>query len=123
MKVELQTVNSVDSDAMRERRACVAREESRDTLYSATNNVRPVNLYCGTPSARSVHLIGDFNGGDPSAHPMHRRVDGGWFLQVSLTHGDHRYLFIVDGEPMLDPRATGVGRNERDEQVSVIAVS
>ena len=28
-----------------------------------------------------------------------------------------------DGKPMLDPQATGVGYNERNEEVSLIAVS
>jgi hypothetical protein len=29
----------------------------------------------------------------------------------------------VDGKPVLDPRAQGIGRNELNEKVSLIAVS
>ncbi len=54
---------------------------------------------------------------------MERRVDGWWFLQVPLPHGHHRYRFVVDGKPMLDPQATGIARNEQNEQVSLVAVS
>jgi hypothetical protein len=54
---------------------------------------------------------------------MQRQVDGGWFLQVHLTHGHHLYRFLVDGKPVLDPRGTGIARNERNEQFSLIAIS
>ena len=64
---------------------------------------------------------GDFSDWTPLA--MQRRVDGWWFLQVSLTHGHHQYRFLIDGRPQLDPRAAGVTRNAVNEEVSVIAVS
>ncbi len=55
--------------------------------------------------------------------PQRRRVDGGWFIEVQLTHGHHRYRFLVDDQPVLDPRGTGIVRNERNERVSLLAVS
>ena len=54
---------------------------------------------------------------------MQRQVDGSWFLEVPLTHGHHQYLFVVDGTPKLDPKASGIARNDRNEPVSLIAVS
>ena len=42
---------------------------------------------------------------------------------LELHHGHHQYLFVVDGEPMLDPSADGIARNDRNEPVSLIAVS
>jgi 1,4-alpha-glucan branching enzyme len=91
--------------------------------YGASKITKPVNFYCSAPAAQAVHLVGDFNGWNPLAHPMRRQVDGCWFLQVRLTHGHHRYRFCVDGELILDPRATGIARNEQNEPVSLIAVS
>ena len=44
-------------------------------------------------------------------------------LQMRITHGYHLYRFLVEGKPFFDPRAKGIARNERDEQVSLIAVS
>ena len=93
------------------------------TTYSTREMTKPVNFYCAAPGAKSVTLAGDFNDWDPASLPMERRVDRWWFLQVPLTHGHHQYRFLVDGRPMLDPGATGVARNERDEEVSLIAVS
>jgi 1,4-alpha-glucan branching enzyme len=91
--------------------------------YSARNTTKPVNFYYASPSARSVYLVGDFNGWDPTSHPLRRRADGGWFIEVQLTHGHHQYQFLVDDELVLDPRGTGIARNERNERVSLLAVS
>jgi 1,4-alpha-glucan branching enzyme len=91
--------------------------------YGGMITTKSVNFYCAASTAQSVYLVGDFNDWDDASHPMKRQVDGFWFLQLQLTHGHHSYRFLVDGKPMLDPRATGIGRDERNEQVSVIAVS
>jgi len=54
---------------------------------------------------------------------MTRMPDGGWTIRVELPHGHHQYLFLVDGKPTLDPNAMGKVHNERDETVSLIAIS
>ncbi|ODU23939.1 MAG: glycoside hydrolase family 13 [Verrucomicrobia bacterium SCN 57-15] len=91
--------------------------------YSAKNNVKPVHFYCTAPNAKAVCLVGDFNGWNPLANPMHRDASGSWTAQIELHHGHHHYVFLVDGEPMLDPNAYGIARNEKNERVSLIAVS
>ena len=91
--------------------------------YSAKNFAIRVNFTCFAPEAKHVSVIGDFNDWQPSEHRMKRQPDGAWMIQVVLSHGHHRYLFHVDGKTRLDPRAQGVGRNEKNEKVSLIAVS
>ena len=91
--------------------------------YSAKNHVKPVNFYCEAPAAAEVFLTGDFNDWSSKSHPMEKRNDGTWFAQVQMSHGHHHYLFIIDGKPTLDSRAQGIGRNEMNEKVSLIAVS
>ena len=54
---------------------------------------------------------------------MQRTPDGRWMASLELNHGHHRYLFLVDGEPMLDPNATGIARDDQNNRVSLIAVS
>ena len=61
--------------------------------------------------------MGDFSGWNPASHPMRRRADGCWFIEVQLPHGHNRYQFLVDGKPVLDPRGTGMARDERYERV------
>ncbi len=96
-------------------------EEQGSSRYSARNMAKPINLYCNAPQAQSVQVQGDFSHWIPLA--MQRRVDGWWFLQVPVTHGHHRYRFLVDGRPQLDPQATGMTRNDANEVVSIVAVS
>lgn len=93
------------------------------TRYSAKNMAKPVNFILLAPEAKHVALAGDFNGWDPNAHPMSRRPDGAWFIQMALSHGHHHYHFIVDGKPRLDPRAHGVARDHNGQRVSLVAVS
>jgi 1,4-alpha-glucan branching enzyme len=82
-----------------------------------------VDFFCRAPRAKSVSLIGDFNGWQPTAHPMKRMPDGGWVIRMELPHGHHQYQFLVDGVPTLDPNAMGKVHNERNETVSLIAIS
>jgi 1,4-alpha-glucan branching enzyme len=98
-------------------------EQSTTSPYSARNMAKPVSFYYAKSDATSVHLMGDFNDWNPTSLPMERRVDGWWFIQVPLTHGHHRYLFLVDGTPTLDPQASGAVKGDRYAKASVIAVS
>lgn len=88
---------------------------------SARNSLRPANFFFNAPDAHLVQIAGDFN--HWSAVPMQRRMDGWWHIQLLLCHGHHRYRFLVDGKPALDPSATGIERDESGQQFSLIAVS
>ena len=91
--------------------------------YSAKRNLHNANFYCHAPHARQVSLVGDFNDWDSKATPMIRQKDGHWMAGLKLGHGYHQYLFLVDGNPVVDPNAVGKVRNERNEEVSLRAVS
>lgn len=91
--------------------------------YSAKNILKPVVFICHAPGAAEVFITGDFNDWDLASHPLKQMPDGAWRTEIQLNHGHHHYLFVVDGRPMLDPRAQGIARNEKDEKVSLVAVS
>jgi len=91
--------------------------------YSARRQKHCVTFFCDAPGVEKVTLVGDFNGWDPAATPMRQSPDGRWMASLELPHGHHRYLFLVDGTPTLDPNGSGVTRDERNEQVSLISVS
>ena len=93
------------------------------SAYSAHRNQRAVNFICNAPQAKAVTLVGDFNNWEPQATPMTRSPDGAWALRIDLRHGHHRYAFLVDGVPTLDPRAQGITRNDQNQRVSLIPVS
>ena len=84
-----------------------------------------VFFFCAAPQAKSVSVVGDFNGWQAAAHPMQRMPDGCWTARLELRHGSYRYLFLVDGQPRLDPHARGLVRepNEWHEAASLITVS
>lgn len=111
------------SPAITERKGLMKSIESEAISpgYSGWNSFKPINFYCCAPDAKLVHFAGDFNQWKPLE--MLRRPDGWWCLQVELPHGHHQYRFLVDGRPTLDPHAMGVGRDEANEDVSIIAVS
>lgn len=91
--------------------------------YSAKNNIRTISFMHVAPQAQEVCLMGEFNQWDPKSHPMRKYPDGAWRLDLDFTHGHHQYLLMVDGQPVLDPRAHGITRNKNNERVSMIAVS
>lgn len=101
----------------------INRSTPTSDAYSAKNMAKPIHFFCNAPRASSVSVVGDFNDWDPAAHPMRRRLDGFWSVEVPLTHGHHEYLFVVDGKARPDDMAIGSIRNERNELVSLIAVS
>jgi 1,4-alpha-glucan branching enzyme len=91
--------------------------------YPAQRPMHLVNFFCQAPDAKRVCVIGDFNDWDLTATPMRRAPDGCWLASLELPHGHHRYLFLVDGHPALDPNSTGTVRNEKNEIFSLLAVS
>ena len=91
--------------------------------YSAKRNMHYVTVFCEAPQAQRVSLIGSFNNWNPRAAPMTRQPDGRWRVSLELSHGYHEYLLLVDGERVLDPNAYGKTRNDRNELVSLMAVS
>jgi 1,4-alpha-glucan branching enzyme len=94
--------------------------------YSARRSNHSVAFFlCSAPQAKNVSLIGDFNDWRPAAHPMQRMPDGCWATRLELRHGSHRYLFLVDGKPALDPHAQGIARhpNAEYEAASLMIVS
>jgi 1,4-alpha-glucan branching enzyme len=91
--------------------------------YSARRTLHHVDFFCDAPKAAHVCLVGDFNDWKPTATPMLRMPDGRLMASLELHHGHHQYVSVVDGTPRLDPKASGVARNDRNEPVSLIAVS
>lgn len=62
----------------------------RDTL-------RLVRLMFDEPAARRVAVMGDFNGWQRDATPMHRdAVTGQWAVTLAFHDGAHRYAIVVD---------------------------
>ena len=101
---------------------------SRGSLFNhsrleSRKTTRPVRFLCSEKNAQRVTLMGDFNQWNAESHPMERQFDGVWRLELELDHGHHRYLFNVDGNLALDPKAQGTEEVDGGGHVSVVAVS
>jgi hypothetical protein len=54
--------------------------------------------------ARTVSVVGSFNGWDPAGYELHKS-NGNWILETALPKGRHEYSFLIDGQKiMTDPR-------------------
>lgn len=97
---------------------------------SASNNadaasaLRPVQFVFSAPQARSVRVVGDFNGWDDQRSPMGRdEVSGLWSVSVQLRPGRHVYAFVVnDTQWVRDPRATAAPDADFGRPGSVLLV-
>lgn len=72
-----------------------------------------------TPTARSVSVIGSFNGWNSAVHRLRRTVDNEWSVTVYLTPGRAVYCFSVDGVMWLDPADEGRVPNGWGSEYSV----
>ena len=75
------------------------------------------------PQARSVALAGDFNDWDASRVLMRREASGLWTVDVPLTPGRYRYVFVVDGRRFVaDPAAPRAVGDDFGTPTSVVTV-
>ena len=62
------------------------------------------------PTARTVALVGDFNGWDANATPL-RAVSAGpglWTVTVPLASGTYQYAFVIDGTAWVADPTSGI---------------
>lgn len=64
-----------------------------------------VELWYVDDAARSVAIVGDFNGWNAGTDPMVEVGDGVWRLELDLSAGDYEYMVAVDGVWVRDPFA------------------
>jgi hypothetical protein len=74
------------------------------------------------PGAKSVALVGDFNGWDTTATPMKQVSNDTWTVTLPLKRGRHEYQVVVDGLWMYDPSAAQVVQSEFGGNNSVVVV-
>ena len=84
----------------------------------------PVALALELANARTVSVVGDFNGWDPAATPMERVGPGGpWSATFLAKPGRHTYAYLVDGTTLvIDPRAPRARSTDFGGDASVLMV-
>lgn len=74
-------------------------------------------------TARTVAVVGEFNGWDATALPMTEVTPGVWEATQPLPPGRHVYAYLVDGTLLVaDPRAPKSGDADYGREGSVVMV-
>jgi hypothetical protein len=91
---------------------------------SAESRGVPVAFGLQLANAKSVSVVGDFNGWDPTATPMERvGGTGAWSATLLAKPGRHLYAFMVDGTTLMaDPRAARAKSTDFGGDASVLMV-
>lgn len=84
-------------------RATVTRYTPRDGHADAPE-LEPVEFRLKAPKAKRVELVGDFNAWAPGLLKLSRSGDA-WSIVVPVPPGRRKYLFLVDGQPQVDPKS------------------
>jgi 1,4-alpha-glucan branching enzyme len=68
-------------------------------LYDPSGTTALVNFTLPAEvGAETAVLCGDFNGWDPSLHPLSRETDGSFTIDIELEAGQsYAYRFLLDG--------------------------
>jgi len=85
-----------------------SKQEGRNRVSLFQPSASVVFRYRPEPGTgvHSCSVVGNFNGWDPLADPMHAQEDGGFWLKVGLIPGTYEYKFVVNqGQWIPDPLA------------------
>jgi hypothetical protein len=72
--------------------------------------------------AKSVLLVGDFNGWSGKATAMTQASNGTWTVSVPMTNGRHEYAFVVDGTQWVPDPLAPANSDDFDTKSSIISV-
>ena len=70
---------------------------------SNASNLLPVTFTYHSRTARTVSVVGEFNGWNTETMPMRLGKVGVWSLSTRLAAGNYGYKFFVDGNWIMDP--------------------
>jgi hypothetical protein len=120
-------VRAVESSAQVGKTALPAHSVPAVPVSSAadlTNSPRSVQLVLSAPGARTVRVVGDFNGWNDRQSPMARDdASGLWNVRLMLRPGRHVYAFVVnDTQWVRDPRAAAAPDADFGRPGSVLLV-
>ena len=90
-----------------------------------SSHAQPVQFVLVAPDAKTVQVVGDFNGWDVSrpAYAAENRGGGVWSLTTPIPPGHHRYAFLVDDSLWVpDPAAPRVADEDFGKPNSALVV-
>jgi hypothetical protein len=105
------------------RKPSAVRAVSRQPSAVSGDAAASVTFVFVAPQARSVALAGDFNDWDAARVLLRREASGLWTVDVPLTPGRYRYVFVVDGRRFVaDPAAPRAVGDDFGTPTSVVTI-
>ncbi len=93
-------------------------------LSARSDTVEYVRFVLVDSTARSVSVVGDFNGWRPDGTPLVAAPKPGvWSVSLRLAPGRHEYAFIVDGKRWVVDPASIASSDEFGTESSVLLVA
>jgi 1,4-alpha-glucan branching enzyme len=94
------------------------------TLSPLPQHVRVVFELPAHLWADQVFVVGDFNGWDICATPLHQARDGRWRAVVDLPHGSqYQFRYLIDGRWLADAYADGFAIGLDGTENSIVEAS
>ena len=102
----------------------VVARRSEPTLIARHDTVEFVRFVLVDSTARSVSVVGDFNGWKRDETPLNvASKPGVWSVSLPLSPGRHEYAFIVDGKHWVVDPASIAASDEFGTESSVVLVA
>lgn len=102
----------------------VVTRQSQMTLTADRDTVEFVRFVLVDSTARTVSIVGDFNGWKRGETPLNAASKPGvWSVSLRLSPGRHEYAFIVDGERWVVDPASLASSDEFGTESSVLLVA
>ena len=73
------------------------------TTEKLNTEIKFRNFFLTAPGAKKVELQADFNGWGQVPLPLKPYARGYFETSVALAAGEYKYVFVVDGQDVLDP--------------------
>ncbi len=102
----------------------VVARRGQPTLSATRDTVEFVRFVLVDSTARSVSVVGDFNGWSRDETPLNiASKPGVWSVSLPLSPGRHEYAFIVDGKRWVVDPASIAASDEFGTESSVLLVA
>jgi len=102
----------------------VVARRAQPTITASRDTVEFVRFVLVDSTARSVSVVGDFNGWKRDETPLNATSKAGvWSVSLRLSPGRHEYAFIVDGKRWVVDPASIASSDEFGTESSVLLVS
>ena len=93
----------------------------RKSLSSLPNHVHVIFELPASLWADHSSVVGDWNGWNPTATPMHQEHDGVWRAEIDLpSGGEAEFRYLVDGHWLTDDHADAHAKNPYRSYNSVV---